>query len=332
MANEGYRRAEEQYLDYAAEIIECGEPTDDRTGVGTLDYFGEPQMKYDLRKEFPLLTSKFVATKHVRSELVWMLHGDTNLRYLAEHDNHIWDEWPFVSYLRDTHQEIPVQNSAEWNEKKANYIKQIIANKAISGTNMNFAEKYGELGPIYGHQWRAWQDYEGNPIDQLANAQNDIRVGNSRRIIVSAWNVADLEAMSWTGLPPCHTLFQFNAPNNAIDPDTGKKYLDAKLYQRSADWFLGVPFNMAQYAMLLTAMAQTTDRAPRYLYHTFGSAHIYKNHLAQAAEQLSRRDHLYDTAKLTLNPDIKDIGNFDADDFIVTDYMHHPSIKAPVAI
>lgn len=318
-------RAEMQYLSIARQILEEGEPTDDRTGVGTLDLFGEPQMAYDLREEFPLLTTKNVATKAVRSELAWMLHGDTNLRYLAEHENHIWDEWPFVAYLKKTSQPIPEQGTEEWKTAKTTYLQRVMGDVA-------FAEEYGNLGPIYGHQWRAWSDYDGNPIDQLRIAQDQIRSGKaSRRIIVSAWNVSDLEEMSKAGLPPCHTLFQFNA-SNQTDPETGKKYLDMKMYQRSADWFLGVPFNMAQYAMLLSAMAQTTDRTPRYFYHTFGSAHIYKNHIEQIEEQLSREGDLYEAPRLQLNPDVTDIGEFEAEDFKIVGYKHHPSIKAQVAI
>lgn len=318
-------RAELQYLSIAEQILEEGEATDDRTGVGTLDLFGEPQMAYDLREEFPLLTSKSVATKQVRSELAWMLHGDTNLRYLTEHDNHIWDEWPFVAYLRRTGQEVPEQGSEEWKQVKGEYLAKVLADKA-------FADEYGELGPVYGHQWRAWEGYDGEPIDQLRIAQDQIRSGKaSRRIIVSAWNTGDLDEMSKAGLPPCHTLFQFNA-SNATDPDTGKKYLDMKMYQRSADWFLGVPFNMAQYAMLLSAMAQTTDRTARYFYHTFGSAHIYKNHIEQVREQLSRQGELYTPPRLELNPNVTDIGDFDADDFKVVGYKHHPAIKGQVAI
>ncbi len=318
-------RGEIQYLNIAEKILEEGEPTDDRTGVGTYDYFGEPQMSYDLREEFPLLTSKFVATKAVRTELAWMLHGDTNLRYLAEQGNHIWDEWPFVSYLRRNDIPVPEQGSGEWDALKSDYLKRILADKA-------FADTYGELGPVYGHQWRAWQGYDGQPIDQLRTAQAQIRAGKaSRRVIVSAWNVGNLEAMTEAGLPPCHTLFQFNA-SNVADPETGKKYLDMKMYQRSADWFLGVPFNMAQYAMLLSAMAQVTDRMPRKFYHTFGSAHVYKNHEEQVREQLSRRNQLYAAPRLELNPDVRDIADFDADDFRIIGYEHHPSIKAQVAI
>lgn len=318
-------RAEDQYLNIAEEILEHGEPTDDRTGVGTLDYFGAPQMTYDLREEFPLLTSKFVATEAIKSELAWMLHGDTNLRYLAEHHNHIWDEWPFVAYLRATGQKVPEQGSDDWKTAKAAFLDRIISDDA-------FAEQYGDMGPIYGHQWRAWEGNDGRIHDQLRTAQEQIRDGKaSRRIIVSAWNVGDLDEMSKAGLPPCHTLFQFNA-SNATDPETGKKYLDMKMYQRSADWFLGVPFNMAQYAIMLSAMAQTTGRTPRYLYHTFGSAHIYKNHMDQVKEQLSRRDDLYGVPTLTLNPDKTDIGDFEPEDFVIEHYQHHPSIKAQVAI
>lgn len=318
-------RAEDQYLNIAKEILECGEPTDDRTGVGTLDYFGAPQMSYDLRQEFPLLTSKFIATKAIRSELAWMLHGDTNLRYLAEHNNHIWDEWPFVAYLRETGQDVPEQGSETWKTTKDEYIQSIL-------NDDDFASKYGEMGPIYGHQWRAWEGNDGQVHDQLRTAQEQIRDGAaSRRIIVSAWNVGDLDEMSKAGLPPCHTLFQFNA-SNASDPETGKKYLDMKMYQRSADWFLGVPFNMSQYAIMLSAMAQTTGRTPRYFHHTFGSAHIYKNHINQVKEQLSRRDDLYLPARLELNPGITDIGEFDTDDFQIKNYQYHPAIKAPVAI
>lgn len=318
-------RAEKQYLDYAEIILEHGEPTDDRTGVGTLDYFGDAQMSYDLREEFPLLTSKKLATSVIRSELAWMLHGDTNLRYLAEHNNHIWDEWPFVAYLRKTEQAIPEQGSEDWKTKKSDYLKKILADTA-------FSDAYGDMGPIYGHQWRAWEGIDGKTHDQLHDAQEQIRDGKaSRRIIVSAWNVGDLDEMSIAGLPPCHALFQFNA-SNKTDAETGKKYLDMKMYQRSADWFLGVPFNMAQYALMLSAMAQTTDRMPRHFHHTFGSAHIYKNHIDQVKEQLSRKDDLYPSPRLVLNPDITDIGDFEPEDFTIEDYQYHPTIKAQVAI
>lgn len=320
-----YKRAEDQYLDIAETILAEGEPTDDRTGVGTLDWFGEPQMTIDLREEFPLLTSKKIFHKSILSELTWMMHGDTNLQHLVAHNNRIWDEWPFVSYLRSTGQEVPQQGSEQWNEAMGEYRTRVLADTA-------FAAEHADLGPIYGHQWRAWQGNDGQVHDQLRTAQEQIRDGKaSRRVIVSAWNVGDLDAMSKAGLPPCHTLFQFNASNQS-DPETGKKYLDMKLYQRSADWFLGVPFNMAQYALMLSAMAQTTDRTPRKFIHTFGSAHIYKNHVEQVEEQLSRRDQLFAPAHLAINPDITDIGDFEPEDFTITGYRSHPAIKAQVAI
>lgn len=320
-----YYRAEDQYLDIAQTILNEGEPTDDRTGVGTLDCFGEPQMTIDLREEFPLLTTKKVFYKSVLSELTWMLHGDTNLRYLVEHNNRIWDEWPFVSYLRRIGQDVPEQGSEAWNTSMKDYRTRVLADTA-------FAAEYAELGPVYGHQWRAWEGVNGDVYDQLSIAQDQIRSGQaSRRVIVSAWNVGELDAMNESGLPPCHTLFQFNASNQQ-DPETGKKYLDMKLYQRSADWFLGVPFNMAQYALMLSAMAQTTGRTPRKFIHTFGSAHIYKNHIPQVQEQLARRDDLFEPATLTLNPEVHDIGDFEPEDFIITGYQSHPAIKGQVAI
>ncbi len=317
---------EDQYLDLAEEILLEGETRGDRTGMGTRELFGE-QMKFDLRQGLPVLTTKKVALGSIASELAWMLHGDTNLHYLATHNNHIWDEWPFVSYLRQTHQPIPEQGSDEWSAKKAEYLQQIV-------NDDTFAAQYGELGPVYGHQWRAWEGYDGEPIDQLRNVQEAIRTENrsmGRRLIVSAWNAAQIDEMSKSGLPPCHTLFQFNA-SEQVDPKTGKKYLDMQLYQRSADWFLGVPFNMVQYAMLLSAMAQTTDRTPRYFTHTFGSAHIYNNHINQVREQLSRRDELKPAPRLELNPNVKDIGDFEAEDFKVVDYTSHPAIRGQVAI
>jgi thymidylate synthase len=323
---------EDQYLDLAERILEEGEVRGDRTGVGTRELFGE-QMKFDLREGFPVLTTKKVALGAVASELAWMLHGDTNLRYLAEHNNHIWDEWPFVAYLEELKIPQPPQGSDEWNQLKKAYLDQIIADEKID-EETTFSQKYGDLGPVYGHQWRAWEGYDGEPIDQLRKVQEAIRTEDrsmGRRLIVSAWNAAQIDEMSKRGLPPCHTLFQFNASEQS-DPETGKKYLDMQLYQRSADWFLGVPFNMAQYAMMLSAMAQTTDRTPRYFTHTFGSAHIYNNHIDQVEEQLLRRDDLKPAPRLELNPDVKDIGDFQAEDFKIVGYTSHPAIRGQVAI
>lgn len=322
-----YKRGEEQYLDWAERILEDGESSDDRTRVGTIELFGEPSMQIDLRKEFPLLTSKAVPHRLIRSELAWMLRGDTNLRYLAEQNNHIWDEWPFTSYLRTNNIAVPEQGTDEWKQLLNEYLEQVM-------NDDEFSQEYGELGPVYGHQWRAWQGYDGSSIDQLATIEDALRTHNKklgRRLIVSAWNVGDLEAMDKAGLPPCHTLYQFNS-STMLDSETGKPYLDLQLYQRSADWFLGVPFNMAQYSLLLAAMAQTTDHIPRYFFHKFGSAHIYKNHVNQVKEQLSRRDELLPPAQLSLNQDVANVGSFEADDFIIENYQHHAAIKGQVAI
>lgn len=319
-----YRRSEDQYLDIADTILTEGEPTDDRTGVGTLEWFGEPQMTIDLREEFPLLTTKKVFYKSVLSELTWMLQGRHDLKYLAERNNRIWDEWPFTSYLEDIGVDIPEQGSPEWDLLMNVYKKTVLAND-------NFSQDYGDLGPVYGYQWRHWPGVDGEPIDQLGQVQEHLRTKErkyGRRLIVSAWNVAQLEEMA---LPACHAFFQFNS-SNKTDPETGKPYLDMKMYQRSADWFLGVPFNMAQYALVLSAMAQTTDHTPRKFIHTFGSAHIYKNHIPQVTEQLSRRGELFAPARLEINPDIQDIGDFEPDDFTITGYQSHPPIKAQVAI
>lgn len=334
-----YRRAEYQYLDWAERILADGEPDDDRTGVGTIELFGEAQMTYDLRREFPALTTKRIAFTPIKGELAWMLQGRQDLRFLLEHDTHIWDEWPFVGYLRDTHQAIPTQGSNEWREQMAAYRQKVL-------TDDTFSRDHGMLGRVYGVQWRDWLGlsmdengvYQKTRIDQLADIQEHIRhitepdhKKYGRRLIMSAWNASQIEEMSNYGLPPCHTLYQFNA-STAPDPTTGKKYLDMKVCQRSADWFLGVPFNMVQAALLLCAMAQTTDREPRFLHQTFGSAHIYKNHIPQIREQLSRRGELFDAPTVALNPNVTDIGKFEPNDFNILDYKSHGPIKGQVAI
>lgn len=318
------KTAEQQYLSLLRDIQQNGEDRGDRTGTGTRSLFGE-QMKFDLREGFPLLTSKRVAMGAIAHELIWMLRGDNNLRYLAENNVNIWNEWPFVAYLEKSGQTVPEQGSDEWNERMAAYLEQV-------KTNDEFAAEHGSLGPVYGYQWRHWHNNEGKEFDQVKKAQDDIRNhGESRRIIVSAWNVGELDAMSESGLPPCHMMYQFYS-SSVQDPETGKPYLDMKLYQRSGDMFLGVPFNMAQYALLLSMMAQTTDHTPRFFIHTFGDTHIYKNHFNQVEEQLNRENDLYPAPKLVLNQNVKDIGDFTRDDINVVGYEHHPAIKAPVAI
>ena len=262
-----------QYLDLLDYVLKNGTTKEDRTGTGTISVFGY-QMRFDLSKGFPLLTTKKLHLKSIIHELLWFLNGDTNVKYLQENGVRIWNEW---------------------------------------------ADENGELGPVYGHQWRSWPNYNGNSIDQISNVINQIKNNpDSRRLIVSAWNVAEVENMA---LPPCHTLFQFYVSN-------GK--LSLQLYQRSADIFLGVPFNIASYALLLMMVAQVTDLQVGEFIHTLGDAHIYKNHLEQVHEQLSRQPRALPTMKL--NPNVKDIFNFHFEDFSLEDYNPHPHIKGIVAV
>jgi thymidylate synthase len=245
----------------------------DRTGTGTRSVFGY-QMRFDLAQGFPLVTTKKMFLKGIIHELLWFLQGSTNIRYLQDHDVHIWDEW---------------------------------------------ADEHGELGPVYGSQWRSWPGADGETIDQISRVVADIRrTPDSRRLIVSAWNVAEVDRMA---LPPCHTLFQFYVAEGR---------LSCQLYQRSADVFLGVPFNIASYALLTLMIAQVCDLAPGDFVHTLGDAHLYLNHLEQADRQLAREPHPLPT--MTLNPAVKDIFGFRFEDFALSGYRAHPGIKAPIAV
>lgn len=262
-----------QYLDLLERITREGVKKTDRTGTGTISVFGH-QMRFNLSDGFPLLTTKKLHLKSIIYELLWFLHGDTNVRYLQEHGVRIWNEW---------------------------------------------ADENGELGPVYGHQWRSWPDYHGGTIDQIAKVVNTIRTNpDSRRIIVSAWNVAEVDDMA---LPPCHTLFQFYVANGR---------LSLQLYQRSADTFLGVPFNIASYALLLQMMAQVTGLECGDFVHTTGDTHLYLNHLEQAELQLTRTPR--PLPKMKINPDVKDIFSFRYEDFELTDYDPWPHIKAEVSV
>jgi thymidylate synthase len=263
---------ERQYLDLLADILANGVRRDDRTGTGTLGVFGR-QIRFDLAKGFPLLTTRRLHRKSIVLELLWFLSGDTNVRWLQERGVSIWDEW---------------------------------------------ADSDGELGPVYGKQWRSWAAPDGRSIDQIANAVRSIRESPaSRRHIVTAWNPADIDDMA---LPPCHCLFQFFVAEGR---------LSCQLYQRSADVFLGVPFNIASYALLTLMMAQVTGLKPGEFVHTFGDAHLYLNHLEQAKLQLTR-DPLPFPA-LTLAPK-SDLFAFDYEDFAFHGYKAHPPIKAPIAV
>ncbi|MEO5673338.1 MAG: thymidylate synthase [Chitinophagales bacterium] len=282
-----------QYHDLLRHVLDHGSRKDDRTGTGTLSLFGY-QMRFDLNEGFPLLTTKKLHIKSIIYELLWFLQGSTNIQYLNEHGVTIWNEW---------------------------------------------ADENGELGPVYGKQWRSWQasvneNGNGKTIDQISQVIAQIKKNpDSRRLIVSAWNVADIEKMA---LPPCHTMFQFYvAPPNVsnrkkkpgINPE-GK--LSCQLYQRSADIFLGVPFNIASYALLTMMIAQVCDLQPGDFVHTFGDAHIYLNHLDQVNLQLSR-DFL-PLPQMKINPQVKNIFDFTFGDFELLNYHPHPSIKAPIAV
>lgn len=263
----------QQYLDLLQHILDTGVKKTDRTGTGTQSVFGY-QMRFDLQKGFPLVTTKKVHMKSIVHELLWFLKGETNIAYLKEHGVKIWDEW---------------------------------------------ADENGDLGPVYGKQWRSWEGKDGKVIDQISELIVQIKKNpDSRRLIVSAWNVADLPEMA---LMPCHNMFQFYVAE-------GK--LSCQLYQRSADVFLGVPFNIASYALLTMMIAQVCDLKPGDFVHTFGDVHIYSNHMEQVNLQLSRAPFPLPTMKL--NSEVKDIFGFKFEDFTIENYQSHPGIKAPVAV
>ena len=263
-----------QYLDLLQRILHEGVQKTDRTGTGTLSVFGH-QMRFDLQKGFPLLTTKKLHLKSIIYELLWFLQGDTNVRYLQEHGVRIWNEWA--------------------------------------------DPQTGELGPVYGHQWRSWPDYKGGTIDQISQAVDLIRLHpDSRRIMVSAWNPAEIEDMA---LPPCHCLFQFYVADGR---------LSLQLYQRSADTFLGVPFNIASYALMCMMMAQVCGLKPGEFVHTTGDTHLYLDHLEQARLQLTREPR--PLPHMIINPDVKDIFSFQYEDFQLTDYDPWPHIAAKVSV
>jgi len=303
-----------QYLDLLRDIDENGTVKTDRTGTGTKSVFGR-QIRFDLSEGFPAVTTKKLFLRGIIHELLWFLQGNSNIEYLVKNDVHIWDEWPFKAFLESTKQEIPPVGSDEWNEKLKDFTEKV-------KTDHEFAVKYGELGPVYGYQWRHWPDGKGGEIDQITQAIDMIKnTPDSRRIIVSAWNVSDIEEMAKAGLPPCHSLFQFYV----VD---GK--LSCQLYQRSADTLLGVPFNIASYALLTMMVAQVTGLEPGEFVHTFGDAHIYSNHAEQVKLQLSREPKPLPTMKI--NPEIKSIFDFTIDDFNLEGYDPYPAIKAPIAV
>ena len=309
-------RADEQYLDLLEKLLKEGNDKTDRTGTGTLSFLGH-QMRFDLSEGFPLLTTKKVPIKAIIHELLWFMRGDTNLKYLADNNVHIWDEWPYKAYLKKNNLPIPEINGEEWKTGMTEFVEKVKTDPA-------FAKEYGNLGPIYGYQWRSWPTPNGGHIDQLAKVIEQIKTTpDSRRMIVSAWNVADIDEMAKAGLPPCHCFFQFYVSNGR---------LSCQLYQRSCDTFLGVPFNIASYATFTMIMAQICGLAPGEFVWTGGDVHLYKNHIEQAKLQLSRRGDIRPLPTLVINPDKKNIEDFTIEDFELVGYDPHESIKAPIAV
>lgn len=297
------------YLDLLQDVYANGVGKDDRTGTGTRSVFGR-QLRVNLADGFPLLTTKRVFLRGIIHELLWFVRGDTNIRYLVENGVGIWNEWPFQRYVQDQQLNIE-KHSNEWQTELENFVQRIRDDSA-------FAERWGELGPVYGKQWR---DFSG--VDQLAWVVNEIkRNPSSRRLIVSAWNPPEIEEMAKAGLPPCHTLFQFYVSHD------GK--LSCQLYQRSADLFLGVPFNIASYALLTLMVAQVCDLEPGDFVHTFGDVHIYSNHEQQVLTQLARQATSLPT--IQINPLVRDLFEFRYQDFELLNYSPAAAISAPVAV
>ncbi|HEC2145195.1 TPA: thymidylate synthase [Staphylococcus delphini] len=310
------------YHDLCKEVLEIGNQRDDRTATGTISKFGH-QLRFDLSKGFPLLTTKKVSFKLVATELIWFIRGDTNLRYLLQYNNNIWNEWAFEKYVQSADYTGPdmtdfghrAQSDATfaetYREEMAKFKQQIL-------TDDDFMKKHGDLGNVYGKQWRDWLSADGQQYDQLKTLIEQIKTNpNSRRHIISAWNPTEIETMA---LPPCHTLFQFYVQDNK---------LSCQLYQRSADIFLGVPFNIASYSLLTHLIAKECDLEVGEFVHTFGDAHIYSNHLDAVKTQLARSS--FAPPELKINTD-RSIFDIEYEDLEIVNYESHPAIKAPIAV
>ncbi len=312
-----------QYLDFAQHILENGLERKDRTGVGTKSVFGY-QMRFNLREGFPILTTKRVPFGLIKSELLWFLKGDTNIKYLLERNNHIWDEWAFEKYVSSKDYNGPDMTNFGLRAVKDEAFNEIYQQEMKKFQEKiladdRFAKQYGDLGKVYGYQWRSWPGENGETIDQIQQVIQSIKENPySRRHIVSAWNPAQVDQMA---LPPCHSLFQFYVSE-------GK--LSCQLYQRSADVFLGVPFNISSYALLTFLIARECNLEVGEFIHTFGDAHIYLNHMDQIHKQLSRQTRNLPQLQLSEQP--ASIFDFSEEDIQLIGYKPHPGIKAPIAV
>lgn len=314
---------ENAYLQMCQHIMNNGIKKEDRTGTGTLSVFGY-QMRFDLNQGFPLLTTKRIPFRLIASELLWFIKGDTNIRYLLKHNNNIWNEWAFKNWVESSEYNGPDMTDfgrRSLIDEQFNELYQIEMDKFKERilTDEEFAKQYGELGPVYGKQWRNWETARGEMIDQLKNVIDEIkRNPDSRRLLVVAYNPGEVAGMA---LPPCHSLFQFYVAE-------GK--LSCQLYQRSADTFLGAPFNIASYALLTHLIAHECGLKVGDFVHTFGDAHIYVNHIEQINTQLSREPKPLPTLKLNAN--VTSVFDFEMDDIELIGYDPYPAIKAPVAV
>ncbi|TFE03021.1 thymidylate synthase [Jeotgalibacillus salarius] len=311
-----------QYHELLEHVLKSGTEKSDRTGTGTFSSFGH-QMRFNLQEGFPLVTTKKVPFKLIVSELLWFIKGDTNIKYLLKHNNHIWDEWAFKKWVESDVYNGPDMTdfglrSLKDEEFKEMYKEQMNIFQKNVLNDEQFANRFGDLGSVYGKQWREWNKSNGETIDQLREVISSIKHSpDSRRHIVSAWNPEDVPTMA---LPPCHTLFQFYVAN-------GK--LSCQLYQRSGDLFLGIPFNIASYALLTHLVANECGLEPGEFIHTIGDAHIYSNHIDQVQTQLKRDFKKLPSLSIT---DDKSIFDLEPEDIKIKNYNPHPAIKAPVAV
>ncbi|WP_414043123.1 thymidylate synthase [Macrococcus sp. EM39E] len=312
---------DQAYHDLCRRVLDTGKNKDDRTNTGTLSVFGH-QMRFDLSKGFPLLTTKKVSFKLIATELIWFMRGDTNIKYLLEYNNNIWNEWAFLKWIESEEYTGPDMTNfghralvdEAFNTEYQAQLK-IFKNKIL--TDEKFSKQYGDLGNVYGKQWRNFETKNGS-TDQLMEVIKGIKTNpTSRRHIISAWNPGEIDTMA---LPPCHTMFQFYVHDNK---------LSCQLYQRSADIFLGVPFNIASYSLLTHLIARECGLEVGEFVHTFGDAHIYSNHIDAVNEQLTRDS--YNPPTLKINTD-KSLFELEYEDLEILNYEAHPAIKAPIAV